>query len=179
MTLRHRIKNGDLVKIGFLREDDRSGGGYIFCGKIDKKARAYISEKSTEERKRLKAEYKRYSQMAKTTGKEIYIEDAEYYKAKLDAWVPYLDREIIQDYPSLLNSEISIILCEGDEHGKFWLISEFYRTQCGNANYKQFKVTKRQQDIYCKKYDMPCLEAIATGKCEDGGKDEVREDEQI
>ena len=128
MKLRQRLKTGDIVKIGFIGDDDKaSGSGFIFCGQIDGAARAYISKKSTEERKRLKAELKRCESLSKTKPK--YVEDAE-----------------------------------------------FYRSQCGKADFKAFKVTRKQQDIYCKKYKMPCLEAIESGKCKQGGKDEVRDE---
>ena len=176
MKLRQRLKQGDILRIGFVGDRDRSSGsGFIFCGRVDSKTKAYISKKSAEERKRLKAEFKRCEALAKT--KKKYVEEKEYYRARLEAWVPWLDREILQDYPSLMNSEVSIVLCEGDERGRFWLISEFYRSQCGKADYKAFKVSKRQEDIYCKKYNMPCLEAIEMGKCKDGGSDERRDDE--
>ena len=174
MKLRQRLKTGDIVKIGFIGDDDKaSGSGFIFCGQIDGAARAYISKKSTEERKRLKAELKRCESLVAKYPK--YKDDIIFYKTKLEGWSPYLDREVVKDYRSLINPEVSIILCEGDERGRFWLISEFYRSQCGKADLKAFKVTRKQQDIYCKKYKMPCLEAIESGKCKQGGKDEVRE----
>lgn len=124
MTLRERLKTGDLVKIGFRNDDAKADGSkFIFCGTISEKAFDYIEMNSRREYDRLRMERIKAAQRAEKS--TTWEHKARKYEEMLKNWVTYLDREIIDEYKSALNDDVSIIICNGTERGAFWLISEF------------------------------------------------------
>lgn len=128
MTLRERLKTGDLVKIGFKSPKDEKADGskFIFCGMINGAAFEYIENASRREYDRLRLERIRAAQMAsKARSVGAWERKARKYGELLDNWTAYLDREIVEEYKSMLNDDVSIILCNGTERGAYWLISEF------------------------------------------------------
>ena len=127
MTLRERLKTGDLVKIGFRNDDAKADGSkFIFCGTINDEALKYIDLLSDREHERIRLERIKAAQAAdKAKTVAAWERKAQKYADMLENWVTYLDREIVDEYKSVLNDDVSIILCNGTERGAFWLISEF------------------------------------------------------
>lgn len=138
MTLRERLKTGDLVKIGFKGgkedEDNADGSKFIFCGTIDKKAINFIEKSSKLEKARLNSERERCARLAKKAiNNPAWARKACRFDELYRNWIDYMDREIVEEYESLLNDDVKIILCNGTERGRYWLISEF------KANHKWMK----------------------------------------
>jgi hypothetical protein len=128
MKLRDRIHEGDVVKIGFRsRQKDKNGGsGFIFCGKICDRAIEYLNRKSNQKRRENENRLKiAKANHVRFPNNEEWQAEYEYYKEAVKNWTPFLDREVIEEMPSYLNPDVSVIICDGEEKGKFWLISEF------------------------------------------------------
>ena len=150
MQLKERLKNGEVVKIGFRKAEKGEGGhssgcGFIFCGTVNRKAKDYIKRKSEQEKKRLEkrlrfvtaaleAELHRRPFIPAEDEKEKrknekaikrYEKEKPELTEKIKNWIPFMDREVVEEYMSLLNPENTVILCDGDEYGKFWTIKEF------------------------------------------------------
>ena len=121
MKLGERLKDDEVVKIGFVK-----GNGFIFCGKMCERAREFIERKSQDEHKKLVQKQKiiRAQKCIYPNNKDLFAEFVEICK-KLENWTPYMEREVIDDYKSVLNRNNHIIMCDGDEAGKFWMIKDF------------------------------------------------------
>lgn len=150
-TLRNRLKMGEVVKIGFksAKEDNKDEGSkFIFCGKVSKKALQFIEYRSTIELVRLKNARSKALKMSAQGKKsdDNWKERAEKLDHKIKTWVDYLDREVKEDYKSVLNDDVSIILCDGTERGSYWLISEFTKDHPWNEGQDE-KPKEKHYDI--------------------------------
>ena len=121
MKLKDRLKDGEVVKIGFV-----NGSGFIFCGKMCERAREFIERKSQDEHKNLIQKQKiiRAQKCIYPNNTELFADFVEVCK-RLESWIPFMDRKVIEEFHSVLNPNNRIIMLEGDEKGKFWKIDEF------------------------------------------------------
>lgn len=109
MKLKEYIENnrGRTIKLGVKC-------GFIWCGVIDDNAEVKLSELSSTLKRKLKNTYKN----AKCGD----------YKDRLalvyDTFVPLLDREIKECYPSILDAD-DIVLIDGYETGGYWTLNEY------------------------------------------------------
>lgn len=46
---------------------------------------------------------------------------------KIEEWVPFLDREVVEQYKSIVDRNVDIIIFEGDEEGAYWDEEEYVK----------------------------------------------------
>lgn len=126
MTLNQALKKykGKTVKIGL-------GSGFVYCGVVDDFCKEYLVKASKREYKnlqrRIRMEEKNIAFFNKTNNITMLEECIEYLKKlqdRMGRWTSFLNREVLEEYESVLNPDVTIILAQGEEGGKFWLTSE-------------------------------------------------------
>lgn len=46
---------------------------------------------------------------------------------KIDGWIPFLDREVVEEYKSIVDRDVDIIIFMGDEEGAYWDEEEYVK----------------------------------------------------
>lgn len=61
--------------------------------------------------------------------KKIVTNSYKTNKKRIDDWVPFLEREIVETYPSLVDDRVMIVIMEGDTPGEFWDEEEYNKAR--------------------------------------------------
>ena len=111
MLLRNWLKKADCktVKIGYQK-----GSQFVYCGRID-------NSKLTETLELTSKRYREY-QIKRLARLKQEIKDVEY---ELSLPEQALNRQVVEEYPSIAEEGQVIIAIEGINNGTYWDISEF------------------------------------------------------